>query len=295
MQAKDQYQQVIEEYAPLLNMAHATQEVQKIQQSLGRECAEAKRCQELYAFLDITSLSPTDSDRSVMEFVDKINRADDLYPQLPSPAAVCLHPRFMEVAKETLRLPEVKIASVAGGFPEGQTNIEVKTVEISLAIADGAEEIDVVMPIGAFLDADYHTVCDEIDQMKDACGDKTLKVIIESGLLPDLDAVCRATLLSLYAGADFVKTSTGKTSVGATPEAVYAMCTTLKAYTRKTGRKAGIKVAGGVKTAAQAMEYHAIATKVLETELTPRNFRIGTSRLANSLISVISGEEVTLF
>ena len=211
-------------------------------------------------------------------------------------AAICVYPNFVTTVRAALDVSSVKIASVAGGFPSAQTYSELKTVEAGLALHDGADEIDMVMNIGNFLGGNYQELCDEISEMKETCHDAKLKVIIETGVLPSMTSVMKASILALYSGADFIKTSTGKSAVGATPEAVYVMAKAVKEYSRMYGTRAGIKVAGGVRTAAEAVKYYTIIKEVLGEEwLTSEYFRIGASSLADSLLSAIEGKEIRFF
>jgi deoxyribose-phosphate aldolase len=221
-----------------------------------------------------------------------VNLLDESYPDLPPPAAVCIYPDLVAVARSTLSNPLVNLASVGGGFPSSQTFMAVKLLEIELAIQDGADEIDIVMPVGKFLNGKYQEVFDEIKEIKEQLGTLHLKVILESGVLPDLTQVQKASILALEAGADFIKTSTGKAGTGATPEAFTVMCMAIRDFYGKTGKKAGIKPAGGISAAETAYEYYSIVHHVLgESWLNPEKFRIGASRLANNLIRIIFNKE----
>lgn len=247
---------------------------------------EAKRL--LFGCLDLTTLNVTDNDRSVMQFVQQVNRLDEERPDLKNVAAICVYPCFAEVVKDSLEVESVKIACVAGGFPGSQTFAEVKVAEVSLAVMEGADEIDIVMPVGKFLAGDYEAVADEIQELKEACREKTLKVILETGALGTAEQIKKAAILSMYAGADFIKTSTGKQQPGATPEAAYVMCQAIKEYHEKTGIKIGFKAAGGISTVDDALLYYTIVKEVLGEEWLNSNlFRIGASRLAEALLKEI--------
>ncbi len=255
---------------------------------------------EVYSFilscLDLTSLNITDNDETITAFVSKVNDFENTCPDMNPVAAICVYPNFVTTVRAALDVSSVKIASVAGGFPSAQTYSELKTVEAGLALHDGADEIDMVMNIGNFLGGNYQELCDEISEMKETCHDAKLKVIIETGVLPSMTSVMKASILALYSGADFIKTSTGKSAVGATPEAVYVMAKAVKEYSRMYGTRAGIKVAGGVRTAAEAVKYYTIIKEVLGEEwLTSEYFRIGASSLADSLLSAIEGKEIRFF
>ena len=250
----------------------------------------------LMGSVELTTLKTTDSETSVMAFTEKVNKFDEAYPTLPHVATICVYPKFAKVVSETLEVDGVEIACVSGSFPSSQSLIEVKTVETSLAVKDGATEIDIVMNVGAFLDGDYETVVDEVQQEKEACGDKAMKVILETGFLKTASNIKTASILSMYGGADYIKTSTGKEKPAATPEAAYVMCQAIKEYYEKTGVQIGFKPAGGLNTVMDALIYYTIVKEVLgEKWLTNKWFRMGTSRLANLLLSEVVGEEVKFF
>ncbi len=250
----------------------------------------------LFGCIDLTTLSCTDSDESVMEFTRKVNRFDDEFPQLKNVAAICVYPNFAEVVRYTLEADNVKIACVAGGFPSSQTFSEVKVAETAMALRAGADEIDVVIPVGKFLAGDYEGVCDEIQEIKAVCKEHRLKVILETGALRSASDIKKAAILAMCSGADFVKTSTGKQQPAATPEAALAMCQAIREYRRQTGVKVGFKPAGGISTVDDALAYYSIVEEVLGQEwLDSSLFRLGTSRLANRLLSDITGGEAGFF
>ena len=250
----------------------------------------------LFNCIDLTTLKCTDSEESVMAFTEKVNDFDDRYPDLKNVAAICVYPNFAKIVSDTLEVENVGIACVSGGFPSSQTFQEIKVAETAMAIHDGATEIDIVLSVGKFLSGDYEGVCDEIQELKSVCGEKHLKVILETGALKTAENIRKASILSIYSGADFIKTSTGKESPAATPEAAYVMCSTIKEYYRKTGRKIGFKPAGGINTVHDALVYYTIVKELLGEEwLTNELFRLGTSRLANLCLSEILGEEVKHF
>ena len=246
--------------------------------------------------IDLTTLKCTDSEPGVMEFTKHVNDFVDKFPELDNVAAICVYPNMAKIVHDTCEVESVKLACVAGGFPSSQTFVEVKTVETGLAIHDGADEIDIVISVGEFLSGDYETMCDEIEEIKAVCGEKHLKVILETGALGSMENVKKASILAMYSGADFIKTSTGKLEPAATPEAAYVMCQAIKEYHKKTGRKVGFKPAGGINTVTDALNYYTIVKEVLGEEwLNNELFRLGTSRLANLLLSEIVGEEVKFF
>ena len=250
----------------------------------------------LFNCIDLTTLNTTDSDESVMRFTQSVNRFDEEYPDMKNVAAICVYPNFAEIVKDTLEVEDVKIACVSGGFPSSQTFNEIKVAEIAMALLDGADEIDVVISVGKFLSGDYEAMCDEIQELKDTCKERHLKVILETGALKTASNIKKAALLAMYSGADFVKTSTGKQQPAATPEAAYVMCQAIKEYYEQTGNKVGFKPAGGINTVADAVNYYTIVKEVLGEEwLNNSLFRLGTSRLANLLLSDILGKETKFF
>jgi len=265
-----------------------------------KEHLEENNTVEVKKFLlnsvELTTLKTTDSEESVLKFVEKVNEFDDKYPELGHVATVCVYPNFAKICHDTLENEEVEIACVSGSFPSSQTFIEVKVAETALAIKDGATEIDIVMPVGKFLSEDYESVADDIAELKAVCGDKKMKVILETGCLKTASNIKKASILSMYAGADYIKTSTGKLEPAATPEAAFVMCQAIKEYYEKTGIQIGFKPAGGMKTVKDALTYYTIVKEVLgEKWLTNQWLRLGTSSLANKLLSDITGEEVKFF
>lgn len=250
----------------------------------------------LFNCIDLTTLNSTDSDESVMKFTEKVNKFDDEFPDLKNVAAICVYPNFAEVVKNTLDVDGINIACVSGGFPSSQTFIEVKIAETAMALMEGADEIDIVISIGKFLSGDYETMCEEIQELKDTCKERHLKVILETGALKTASNIKKASILSMYSGADFIKTSTGKQQPAATPEAAYVMCEAIKEYYEKTGNKIGFKPAGGINTVNDALIYYTIVKEILGKEwLNNELFRLGTSRLANLLLSDIKGEDIKFF
>ena len=250
----------------------------------------------LMGSVELTTLKTTDSEESVLKFTERVNDFDNAYPDLPHVATICVYPCFASIVSQSLEVEGVEVACVSGSFPSSQACIEVKTVETALAVKDGATEIDIVMSVGKFLSGDYETVCDEIGELKAVCGEKKMKVILETGLLGNAENIKKASILAMYAGADYIKTSTGKEKPAATPEAAYVMCQAIKEYYDKTGIQIGFKPAGGLNTIHDALVYYTIVKEVLgEKWLTNQYFRLGTSRLANLLLSEVVGEEVKFF
>ena len=250
----------------------------------------------LFNCIDLTTLNSTDSDESVMKFTEKVNKFDDEFPDLKNVAAICVYPNFAEVVKNTLDVDGINIACVSAGCPSSQTFLEVKIAETAMALMEGADEIDIVISIGKFLSGDYETMCEEIQELKDTCKERHLKVILETGALKTASNIKKASILSMYSGADFIKTSTGKQQPAATPEAAYVMCEAIKEYYEKTGNKIGFKPAGGINTVNDALIYYTIVKEILGEEwLSNKLFRLGTSRLANLLLSDIKGEDIKFF
>lgn len=246
--------------------------------------------------VELTTLKTTDSEDSVLKFVEKVNKFDDEYPELGHVATVCVYPNFAKICHDTLENEDVEIACVSACFPSSQSFVEVKVAETALALKDGATEIDIVIPVGKFLAGDYEGMTDEIAEIKDVCGDKKLKTILETGCLKTARNIKMASILSMYAGADYIKTSTGKLEPAATPEAAFVMCQAIKEYYEKTGIQIGFKPAGGMKTVEDALTYYTIVKEVLgEKWLTNQYLRLGTSSLANKLLSDILGKEVKFF
>ncbi len=251
---------------------------------------------QLFNCIDLTTLNTTDSPRSVAEFTERVNAFEQEHPDLPNVAAICVYPNFAQVVRTVLDVSEVDVACVSGAFPTAQSFIETKIAETSLAVESGADEIDIVFNVGNYLDGDYEEVCDEIIEQKHACRDAVLKVILETGALKTAENIRAASVLSLYSGADFLKTSTGKGYPGASLEAAYVMMQCIKEYYAETGTMVGFKAAGGVSTTEDAVKYYTLAKEILgEAWLTNEYFRIGASRLANNLLSDILGEETKFF
>lgn len=296
MSETSKYEQALSQYNTALDNAQVAVEVKRIIEEKVAENDTPEVKKFLMGSIELTTLKTTDSNESVLRFTERVNEFDNDYPQLPHVATICVYPRFAAVVSENLQVEGVEVACVSGSFPSSQALIEVKVAETALALKDGATEIDMVMSVGAFLSEDFETVCDEISELKAVCGDHKLKVILETGLLPSASAIKKASLLAMYSGADYIKTSTGKEKPAATPEAAYVMCQAIKEYYDKTGIQVGFKPAGGLNTVHDALVYYTIVKEVLgEQWLTNQWFRLGTSRLANLLLSEVTGEEVKYF
>ena len=296
MEVQSKYELALSKYNTHL---HDDEIMMKVDQLIEKHLGENNNIdvkKEIFHCIDLTTLKCTDSEESVMKFTEKVNEFVDKYPDLENVAAICVYPNMAEIVSDSLEADNVKIACVSGGFPSSQTFMEVKIAETAMAIHAGAEEIDIVMPVGKFLCGDYEGMCDEIGELKDICGEKTLKVILETGALRTASNIKKASILAMYAGADFIKTSTGKEAISATPEAALVMCEAIKEYYKETGRKVGFKAAGGIDSVKKALAYYTIVKEVLGEEwLNNGLFRIGTSRLTNLLLSDIIGEDVKFF
>ncbi|MDE6490088.1 MAG: deoxyribose-phosphate aldolase [Muribaculaceae bacterium] len=282
------------------NVTEDDAQVQAAVEKILAEHLEENMNKEVYKFLfntiDLTTLNSTDSPQSVAKFVERVNAFDEEHPELKNVAAICVYPNFTPVVRTVLDVSDVEIAAVAGCFPTSQSFIEVKVAETALAVEGGADEIDIVLNLGNFLDGDYEEVCDEIAELKHSCRDARLKVILETGALKTAKNIKAASVLSLYSGADFLKTSTGKGYPGASLEAAYIMALCIKEYYEKTGTMVGFKAAGGVATTRDAVAYYTVVKEVLgEQWLTNEYFRLGASRLANNLLGDILGEETKFF
>lgn len=251
----------------------------------------------LFGSVELTSLNTADTEEKILAMVEKVNSFAHDYTDMPHVATVVTYPSFTKLVRNTLEVDGVNIANVSGCFPSSQARMEVKVAETALAIQDGADEIDIVMPVGKFLSEDYEGVAEDIMELKSTCGEEIpMKVILETGDLLNCSNIKKASILSMYAGADYIKTSTGKEKISATPEAVYVMCTAIKEYFEETGNKIGLKPAGGLNTVQDALIYYTIVKEVLGKEwLTNKMFRLGTSRLANLLLSAVQGKEVKYF
>lgn len=293
---KSKYDQALDKYNTDVDEAKVREEVKKIiaEKVADNDTLEVKKF--LLGSVELTSLHTTDTEESILALTEKVNKFATDYPTLPHVAAICAYPTFTELISQSLEIDGVEITNVSGNFPSSQARMEVKIAETSLAIQDGATNIDIVLPVGKFLSGDYEGVCDDIQELKETCGEVPMKVILETCDLGSLSNVKKAALLSMYAGADYIKTSTGKEKAGATPEGVYIMCQAIKEYYDETGIQIGIKPAGGINTVMDATILYTIVKEVLGPKwLTNYWFRLGTSRLANLLLSEITGQEVKYF
>ena len=288
---ESKYQYILDEYSTAPTEEEVATAIKKITEEKVGKNRNKEALKTIYSCLDLTSLKCTDNAESILTLTEEVNKFEEKYPDLKNVAAICVYPNFANIVSQSLEAESVEVACVSGGFPSSQTFSEVKIAETALALQEGATEIDIVLSIGKFLSGDYESLCDEIQELKDLCGDRTLKVILETGILRSAENIRKAAILSMYSGADFIKTSTGKEAVGATPEAAYIMCRTIKEYHAKTGRKIGFKAAGGISTIDDALLYYTIVEETLGKEwLNSKLFRIGTSRLAATILNEITSE-----
>lgn len=284
----NKYQQALNNHPFSLTDKEVSEKANKIINEKFAENNKQEIYKKLYSCIDLTTLNSTDSKESVWRFVERVNAFEGDNPEVDNVAAICVYPNFARTVKEALTA-NVRIACVSGGFPSSQTFTEVKIAETALAVAEGADEIDIVLNLGLFLNEEYEELCEEIGEIKHACHEAHLKVILETGALKTAEKIHKAAVLSLYSGADFLKTSTGKGYDGATPEAAYVMCQAIKSYYDKTGDKVGFKVSGGVASVEDAVKYYTIVKEMLgEAWLSPTLFRIGASRLADKLLEAIN-------
>ena len=292
---EDMYQQALNLYNFDITDEEVKAEVKKIIEKVPEnDTPDIKKF--MFGSICLTTLTTQDSDESVLRLVEKVNQFAEEYPAMPHVATVVTYPRFAKLVADSLEVDGVIPTVVSGAFPSSQATIEIKVAETALAVRDGAKNVDIVMHVGQFLSGDYETVCDEIREMKAACGKVPMKVILETGDLGSCANIKKASILSMYAGADYIKTSTGKEKISATPEAAYAMCQAIKEYFQKTGIRVGFKPAGGINTVTDALTYYTIVKEVLgEDWLTNYYFRLGTSRLANLILSDLEGKEVKFF
>ncbi|WP_295989541.1 deoxyribose-phosphate aldolase [uncultured Alistipes sp.] len=291
-----EYANHLNEYAPAQSEAQVAEEVARM-----KEAARSNENVEVYRFcysaIDLTTLSCNDSVTSVTEFARKAAEFNERFPHIPNVASICIYPSFVETVGLAVDGTPMRITSVAGGFPAAQTFLEVKALEVAMAIENGADEVDIVLNVGRMLTGEYDEAANEVEVIRaETDPEVVLKVIIESGALKTPELIRKASLLSMFAGADFVKTSTGKIDVAATPEAAVVMCHAIRDYYEKTGRKVGFKAAGGVRTPQDAVLYYTIVREILGEEwCTTDLFRIGASSAANNLLSAIEGHEVKYF
>lgn len=292
----DRYQIVVEQSQVTTDDAAVAADVQRILAAHEQENHSPEVYQFLLNCVDLTTLATDDSERSVAQFVQRVNDYAEAYPQLKNVAAICVYSNFAAVVRAQLDVSDVNIAVCSACFPSSQAHIETKVAETALAIQDGADEVDVVLNVGYFRDEAWEEMCDEIYELKQTIGDHHLKVILETGLLKTAANIRRASILAMHSGADFIKTSTGKVYSGATLDAAYVMCQCIKEFYNKTGLKVGFKASGGIRTTEDAVKYYTLVKEILGEEwLNNGLFRIGASSLANALFASMTGSDAKPF
>lgn len=288
MHILSKYQTALQNHPFELTDKHVSEKVNQIISENFAENNNLDTYKLLYSCLDLTSLNTTNTKEYIWKLAQRVNDFEGSNPEIDNVASICVYPNFVETVKEALTA-NVNIACVAGGFPSGQTFTEVKIAETALAVAQGADEIDVPINMGLFLNEEYEEMCDELTEIKFACHEARMKTILETGALASAEKIYKASILALYSGADFIKTSTGKGYKGATPEAAYLMCTAIKSYYDKTKERIGFKASGGISTIEDAVKYYTIVKAILGNEWCNKElFRIGTSKLADILLDKIN-------
>jgi len=291
----DKIEQLFSLYDCNLNDEVVKQEVEKILSAHFAENDNKEVYKQCLNLIDLTSLNGNDTDAHILAMTEKVNGFKKSFSHLPNVAAMCVYPTFVPLVSETLT-ENIGLAAVAAGFPSSQTFLEIKVAETAMTVLEGATEIDVVISIGKFLEGKYEEVYEEISEIKAACRDAHLKVILETGDLKTAENIKKASILAMAAGADFIKTSTGKVAVSATLETTYVMCQAIKEWNEKTGAKVGYKPAGGIVTTDDAVKHYTLVKEILGADwLTNELFRFGASRLANNLLTSIEGKEIQYF
>ena len=291
-----EYSNILNQYAPAMTEQQVAEAV-----AAAKAASAKNENTDVYKFclsaVDLTTLTCNDSVESVTAFAQKTVTFAEAYPDVPNVASICVYPSFVETVGLAVDGTPMRITSVGGGFPASQTFLEVKMLEVAMAVENGADEVDIVLNVGKMLTGAYDEAANEVEMIRSEMdADVVLKVILETGALKTPELIHKASLISMAAGADFIKTSTGKIDVAATPEAAVVMCQAIKLFYEQTGRKVGFKAAGGVKTPQDAALYYTIVEQILgEQWLTTDLFRIGASSAANNLLSAIVGQTVTHF
>lgn len=284
MEQTNKYNEAFGKFSPALADEEIKEKVQNILSAQAKANFTPDVLKRIHGCIDLTSLTSLDTRESIWKMVDQVNDFEGTRPDVPNVAAICTYPLFVETVKQALTAQEVSIAAVSGGFPSSQTFPEIKVAETAMAVMQGADEIDVVLNLGYLLEENYEELTEELEEIKASCRDARLKIILETGALATAENIRKAAILAMYSGADFIKTSTGKGYPGATPEAVYTMCQTVKEYYALHNRKVGIKVSGGVRTAEEAVNYYTLVKAILGDEwLNKDSFRIGASSLVGDI------------
>ncbi len=292
----DRFEELFAQYNVRLNDEQVKAEVAELLKTHAAENNNVEVWKQCLSQIDLTTLNGDDTEAKVRMMAEKVNGFRAAFPGLPDVASICVYPALVPTVKANLTAPGVGITSVAGGFPASQTFLEVKVAEVALAVAEGATEVDIVLSQGKFMEGKYEECFEEIREQKASARGAHFKVILETGALKTAENIAKASVLAMAAGADFIKTSTGKTAVSATPEAAYVMCRMIREWHEKTGEVVCFKPAGGVSTTDEAVAHYTIVKEVLGKDwLTNTRFRFGASRLANNILSSIRGEEVKYY
>ncbi len=285
----NKYNEAFSAFAPALSIEELDKRIEDILTKSFEKNNTREVKKFLHSTIDLTTLSGSDTEEKVAQLVTSVNDFEGT-EDVPSVAAICVYPNFVKTVRSVLTAEGVQVACVSGCFPASQSFIEVKIAETALAIADGADEIDIVLNLGAFLSGDYEEAATEIQEQRSTARAAHLKVILETGALKDPELIRKASILSLFSGADFLKTSTGKEYPGADLRAAYILCSVLKEYFDKYGEKRGVKFSGGIRSAEEAVKYYCIVEALLGKEwLDNKLFRIGASSLVGSLQKEILG------
>ena len=280
----DRYHEAFNKFDPALPNVQTTEVVNALLEKHFQENFTPDTLKTIHGCIDLTTLTSLDTKESVWKMVDTVNDFEGTRPDVPNVAAICVYPLFVDTVKQALTADSVKIASVTGGFPASQTFMEIKVAETAMAVMQGADEIDTVLNLGYFMEENYEELAEELQEIKESCREAKFKVILETGALATTENIQKAAILAIYSGADFIKTSTGKGYPGASFEAVFTMCKVIRTYHALTGNKIGIKVAGGVRSAEDAVRYYTIVKELLgESWLNKDLFRIGASSLVGDI------------
>lgn len=291
----DKFEELFSLYGCDLQAGEVKTDVEKILSANFDKNNNKEVYKQCLSLIDLTSLNSFDTDTEIATLTEKVNNFESTFPSTPNVAAICVYPALVPVVRDTLT-EKVEIASVAAGFPASQTFIEVKVAETAMTMMEGATEIDVVISLGKFLEGRYEEVYEELQEIKSACREAKLKVILETGILKTPANITKASILAMAARADFIKTSTGKLPVSATPEDTYIMCHAIKQWNEKNNVKVGYKPAGGISTTEEAVKHYTLVKEILGKEwLSNKLFRIGASRLTNNLLTSIEGKEIAYF
>jgi deoxyribose-phosphate aldolase len=287
--------EILNNYNYTPNNEELDKQLSLIQSNLDNWVTESN-LKDCLGYMDLTSLNSSDTPEKIANLTHKVNNFNDVYKGYPTPASICVYPNLGEIVRKNLTAKGVNVTVVGGVFPNSQSFLDVKILECKTAVERGADEVDIVLALNSFLAGDYDKAANEIREIKKAIGDKHLKVILETGALGSAEKIAAASFLAMEAGADFIKTSTGKQEPAATPMAAIVMCECIKVFYEKTGKKIGFKPAGGMVAPKDAICYLAIVDTILGKEwLSAEYFRLGASRLANNILSELEQQTVSYY